>query len=251
MNKQYHILNGDALRERFPKDLPGTVIVARECLVDGPVASHSLDKFFRMRADFIADNYGGYQAKEYEYDVVEEFAKITNIPSEASVCLWFEDDLFCQVNCWFVAHLLHEFVPNCQAFLVRPPEHTPYGFGALSKPDLVAALERRLLIPDLCKLASLWKYFQEQNSNELRHLGQELQPTFPFIIPAIEAYVSSIPHGDQPGRPAQILIEIMSDLKTEEFGAVFRAFCRRAPIYGYGDLQVRRLFDQIRNKPLT
>ena len=121
MIDQYHILNGDALRERFPKDLPGTVIVARECLVDGPVSADNLHDLFQLRARFIAENYGDYQAKEYEHDVVREFEKMIKIPTRASVHLWFEDDLFCQVNCWFVAHLLHEHVPNCQVFLVRPP----------------------------------------------------------------------------------------------------------------------------------
>jgi len=35
--KQYHILNGDALKEQFPDRIKGKIIIARECLVDGNV----------------------------------------------------------------------------------------------------------------------------------------------------------------------------------------------------------------------
>lgn len=37
-----HILNGDALNECFPNDLKGERIIARACLVDGPVKAASL-----------------------------------------------------------------------------------------------------------------------------------------------------------------------------------------------------------------
>ena len=35
---RYHILNGDSLKDVFPKEIYGTCIVARECLVDGDVS---------------------------------------------------------------------------------------------------------------------------------------------------------------------------------------------------------------------
>lgn len=37
MTKQYHILNGTALKEQFPKQIPGERIIAKECMVDGSV----------------------------------------------------------------------------------------------------------------------------------------------------------------------------------------------------------------------
>ena len=49
------------------------------------------------------------------------------------------------------------------------------------------------------------------------------------------------------GRPIQSLITIMKELDTEEFGPVFREFNKRESIYGFGDLQVKRLFDEIIN----
>jgi hypothetical protein len=50
---------------------------------------------------------------------------------------------------------------------------------------------------------------------------------------------------ENPGRPSQSLIAIMNQFKTEDFDTVFREFSKREPIYGFGDLQVKRLLDQI------
>ncbi len=37
MIKQFHILHGAALKERFPETIQADIIVARKCLVDGEV----------------------------------------------------------------------------------------------------------------------------------------------------------------------------------------------------------------------
>ena len=46
MKKEYHILNGDALKELFPEDIKGTLIIARECLIEGNVDGDTFDSFF-------------------------------------------------------------------------------------------------------------------------------------------------------------------------------------------------------------
>ena len=74
-----------------------------------------------------------------------------------------------------------------------------------------------------------------------------MQKTYPFILPAVNAHIQRIPGKEYPGRPIQSLIEIMKDLETDEFGAVFREFNKREYIYGFGDVQVKRLFDMIKN----
>lgn len=43
----------------------------------------------------------------------------------------------------------------------------------------------------------------------------------------------------------QALQQIIDELGTEEFTLVFREFCKREGIYGFGDLQVKRLYDEL------
>jgi len=244
----YHILNGDALKKQFPKTLKGEVVVARECLVDGDVGGNNLDDFFQRRAHFIAKSYGNYSVRQYEQDTVSEFDKIRNIPSGTEVNLWFEDDLFCQVNFWFVTHLLFSYAGNCRVFLVRPKVRTSYGFGGFDEKGLLQLFDERMAIPEISAIASLWEAYQQGELEALNRRATALEKPFPFILQAVKAHAARIPSKGNAGRPAQALSEIIEELGTDEFAPVFREFSKRESIYGFGDLQVKRIWEEVRKR---
>jgi len=247
MEKQYHILNGDSLKDQFPKGIEGEIIVARECLVDGDVKSNSLEELFAIRAKFIAELYGDYSIRNYYTDSVSEFEKIKRIPKRSTINLWFEDDLFCQVNFWFVAYLLFNFVQDVKVFLIRPDVHTPFGFGGLNKSELEQVFKKRIQLDKLYEIASLWEFYKNGDLKNLLHTAVKLNDSFPFIHTAFEAHIARIPDENSIGRPAQTLLNIMDELETEEFGPVFKEFNKRESIYGFGDLQVKRLLAEIKS----
>lgn len=246
MKKQYHILNGDVLKQQFPKTIPGDIIVARECLVDGNVKGKNLDELFASRAKFLSENYGGPEQKYYE-SVVPEFRKILAINDDSDINLWFEDDLFCQVNFWFVAHLLSKEIRKNTIHLIRPKAHTQYGFGGLDESELISIYNNRFVLTELEKIGSLWKWFQNDDSDKIISTAQELETAYPFILSAVEAHIERKPSNENLGRPIQSILTIMEELETEEFRPIFREFCKRESIYGFGDLQVKRLYNEIIN----
>ena len=77
--------------------------------------------------------------------------------------------------------------------------------------------------------------------------ARELENKYPFILPAVEAHLERTPRDGSLGRPSQSLIQIMEELKTDQFGLIFQEFCKRESIYGFGDLQVKRLLNEIKN----
>ncbi len=241
--KECHILNGDALKAQLPQEIDGEIIVMPECLIDGPVSADHLEEFFETRAKFISIEYGGTK-EEYFKKVVGEFRKIENLPAQAAIHLWFEDDLFCQVNFWFIIHLLIE---NNQSniFLIRPPVHNQYGFGGLSKEQLLMAYENKMQLKDLSELTKLWPAYQQEKLYDLKQLAHQLKDKYPFLVHAVEAHIERFPTDDNPGRPIQSLVAIMDELQTKEFGPIFKEFCRRESIYGFGDLLVNRLLNQV------
>ena len=245
MRKQYYILNGDSLKEQFPESLLGEIIVAKECLVDGSVEGKNLTDFFKTRAKFISSNYDGYTEQDYFEKTIPEFQKMQNITDNSDINLWFEDDLFCQVNFWFVINLLSKSHQNNHFFLVRPKVHSQYGFGGLNKSELISIYENRLELTELDKLAILWESYQDNDTEKLIKISRELKNSYPFILTAAEAHIERIPTNGDLGRPSQSLIQIIEDLETDEFGPVFREFNKRESIYGFGDLQVKRIFDEI------
>lgn len=239
-----HILNGDQLAQRFPETLAGQIIIARECLVEGEVNAPSLEEFYRIRARFI-EQPGGASSGDYQRRAITEFDSIRSLPAGSEICLWFEDDLFCQVNLWFVAHLIQSSVDRPEVYLIRPPAHTPYRFSTLSQEELLEVYHKRARLQSLEPFVRLWTSYQTGDTREMLTIAQSVVQEHPFLLPVVQAHIDRIPNADHAGRPAMVLQQIMRDLNTREFNRVFEEFTRREPIYGFGDAQVRRILMSI------
>ena len=247
MKNEYHILNGDCLKEQFPNSIIGEKIIARLCLVDGNVKARTSKELFKIRAKFISESYNNYTEQEYFAKTVTEIEKIQNISNNTEINLWFEDDLFCQVNFWFIVNLLFEARKSQSIFLIRPKKNSEYSFGKMNKGELVNAFKNRVKIEpfELNELRKLWKLYQQDNCAEMFEVAKKIDVKFPFLVPAIQAHKDRTPITGNFGRPKQSLIQIMDELKTKNFGKVFGEFCKRQGIYGFGDLQVKRMYDEI------
>lgn len=242
-----HILNGDALAMKVPSSIPGEKIIVREALIDGPVKADSLNEFWKIRGKFINENYPDASDLNYLKLTVSEFEKILNLPPDSKIYCWFEEDLFCQVNLWFVIYLLHNHPGD--VFLVLPYPDSPYHFSSLSEQDLVNSFESKahfLNAKEREILETLWQHFQNEKIFEALQIGELFNERFPFLKQAIEAWRDMIPVGDYPGKPKATLLEIQKELQTEEFEPIFRKFKKRLPVYGFGDLQVKRLLREMK-----
>lgn len=243
----YHILNGDALRSQLEGKINGQLIVARECLVDGPVSSTDLPTFYEERAQFLSTAYGDSNPSKYYDQVVPQFEKLRKLEAGAEVNLWFEEDLFCQVNCWFVLHLLKQAGVDIQLAWVLPTVDIRYGFGGMTEADLLKAYENRKTLSKttFAQLSRLWSLYQKNEIEAMLEVVAPLHKAFPFLSTAIQAHRDRLPQANSLGRPKQALLKIMQELDTREFGPVFRAFHQQESIYGFGDLQVKRMFDEL------
>ncbi len=247
MHKKYHILNGDALREHFPEQIEGEVLIMRECLVDGDVQCSDLKDLFRIRTNFINTNYGECSENGYRQKCVSEFEKIQNIPNKSEINLWFEDDLFCQVNLWFVISLLNNGEADSVINIVSPSSGHEYSFISMTEAELRGAYTKKTEISssDIKRFCKLWELYQRGENEKMVQVAKELGQTFPFIMPACEAHADRFPIDGSPGRPERAIMRIMEELETTDFKPVFLEFCKRESIYGFGDLQFKRLFDNV------
>ncbi|MGB0495307.1 MAG: DUF1835 domain-containing protein [Kangiellaceae bacterium] len=251
-NSIYHILNGSSLRAQFPKQLEGELIVANECLVDGDVQGDSLDELYDIRAKFLSESYGG-TIQNYFDKVVNEFNKIHELTIDAEVNLWFEEDLFCQVNFWFVLHLIKLQTDIRKVNLVLPNKENRYGFGGMDNKSLIESFNKKLTITnsDFESLSQFWCFYQSENTDKLLKESELLIEQYPFLLTAVHAHIDRNLSNSKLGRPEQSLLNIMKDLETNEFPKVFREFCQREAVYGFGDLQVKRLFDSLLSRKMN
>jgi hypothetical protein len=244
-----HILNGDALSNQFPKVLPGEILVFRECLIEGPKKVVGFEAFFTSRAIYLSDTYDPNIKENYSLELSIPLMKMVSDIMPSEVVLWFEEDLFCQANFWFVCHFLLNSGFNGKVSWAKPPGAARYNFGLLSKESLSAVFKGRLVI-DITKISPLWQAYSVNDSDELIHLVEGITDLREYIIPAAIAFRDMNTSTIEQSRPYLSLLEITKTLKPPRFGKVFLEFCQKEAVYGFGDLQVKRVFDEIiRNHP--
>jgi hypothetical protein len=239
----FHILNGDALAERCPSEIDGERIIFRECLIEGPLEIESLDRFLDARDNYLSSTYPGNAPEYYTKFVKPELQKVADIPNGSDVYLWFEEDLFCLMNAWFVMYQLSSAEKDLQIYWIHPPMTMQYGFGGLSPDELKHApnYAKRVNSSDLETGAHLWRMIVKEDYNSISDI--HFSETFEFLNTGIQLLLNL----KVEKKPELLLKELISNTENPTFGAIFRKFHTTAPEYGLGDLQVKRLYDLIMN----
>ena len=245
--KKYHILNGDSLKDQL-QNFDVEKIVLRECLVEGNVQGDSLKDVLANRFSFFEKEYE-VSEEEYQQKSVVEISKITEIENDSSVYLWFENDLFCQVNFWFAIHTLVHLGNDISVFLVSPIKDSWMGFGKLSFEELLQSFENKkeLTKVDQKSIAELWLAFQKSDWEVLRSNAKNLSSKINQIGEVVEAHIERFPVDKKYGRPEESIQKIMTSLDNPSFSNVFRAFSQTEGIYGFGDMQVKRIMNRMEN----
>lgn len=245
---QVHILNGDSLLMHFPDNLWGRTIIAREALIEGDVAGDDLDSFFENRVAFFKSEYG-MDETYYIIKSKSEFDQICRLDRDTSVCLWFEEDLFCQVNLWFIAWIIINQTDIQSVSLVRPFPQFPYSFASMSTADLESAFANResLHANELFALSQLWIAFQRNDFDEMLRIANLEQSKMPFLLAAVKAHIARFPADGREAEPEAMIRKILAENKYADFDFVFREFNKRLPIYGFGDLQFEGIWKRVLN----
>lgn len=237
-----HVLPGDSLVESFKEtNIEGEVVICRECLIDGDVTAISLDDFWQVREKYLS---ASFEKPENFYleNVKSEFNKLLNLNEKDEVNLWFEYELFCQTNMWFCLSLLKDAQVEIYrvAPVIKNQKDIWKGFGILGREDLQRSFVAREKFSrkDLELGVNLWNAYQKQEFEKLETLSKTESKCFPGLEDVCKAEI------EKEDRPKAVLRKIMENGETN-FGAVFQKFNETEGIYGFGDLQVKRIYDQL------
>lgn len=247
---QVHILNGDSLLERFPASFSGQRLVMRECLIDGDTCAVELEKIIAERNNYLA-KYDQQGDNFYMLQVAPQLRAISQLTSEHNVYCWFEYDLFCQLNFWFVCWLLDKYSSVTRIYLVVPNKGNEFSFAHMTNEDLELASQNAELlnIAELKVLAQYWQCVQDKNIEKLVQLQKEYGYEFSKI--AVQAEVAMQPDSSGLGKPQRVLKNIIDQQPNLSFGQAFQQFCKELPEYSYGDLQVMSMFKELQTKNKT
>jgi hypothetical protein len=235
----FHITNGDYLADQLKEtSINGEIIICREALVSGPLQSDSLEDFWKIRSEFILKDYNA-PIKSYYRKVVSEFEKMINLPENSEVNLWFEDDLFCQANLWFCISLLSKN-KDLKIYRVFPKtsekDHWK-GFSVSTNSDLKESLRSKVVFKekDVEIALHLWKAYQNQDKILLKQLSANESDCFYFLKEVIDVYSNKDP---------EVFIKNLIENGTTDFNSIFKIFQEELGIFGFGDLQVKSIFEK-------
>ncbi|HMR83589.1 MAG TPA: hypothetical protein PKE30_10675 [Niabella sp.] len=244
----YNILNGDALAYTFPDTkIEGDVIVIREGLIDGDLSEDNLQDFWQSRAKYM-----GLTEVEYHGMVASELKKIMAAPDDSEFNLWFEYDLFCQVNIWFAISIINNLSVKKKVYAVytsyldRNNKHFWNGFGPANSSQLQVCFADRILLSsaDLQLGQELWTAYKDNNFEELAFLANNQSFAFPYLQEVVKAHIDRFPKDGTNGRPEKVIEDITKNVSTD-FREVFKEFWNRESIYGFGDIQLKQLYDKV------
>lgn len=244
----YNILNGDSLAYSFPEaKIEGNIIVVREGLIDGDLSGDNLHDFWQSRASYM-----GISENEYHNSVVKEFEKIINAANDAEFNLWFEYDLFCQVNMWFIISIINGLSIKKKVYAVytsyldRTSKQFWNGFGPANSDQLKICYANRFPLSqaDIRLGQDLWIAYKNGNLEELTNLSKHQSLAFPYLQEVVKAHVDRFPKDGTKGRPEKVIEDITKNISTD-FPEVFQEFWKRESIYGFGDVQLKILYDKV------
>lgn len=242
----YNILNGDSLAYTFREaDIPGEIVICREALIDGSLAGDTLEEFWQNRADSLE-----ISLDEYLSYSVSEFDKIANAPDNSVFNLWFGYDLFCQANIWFILSLIDSLTIQKEVYMVYPTFLAEADiwkeFGRADAGDLRISFANKVRFAgeDFQLAKELWQAYKNQDLLTLAQLVGRKSVCFPYLKDAIQAHLERFAVDGALSRPERVLRAILQKGETD-FYKVFGEFSAQEGVYGFGDTQLKPIYDKL------
>ncbi|MFK7920676.1 MAG: hypothetical protein AB8H47_01905 [Bacteroidia bacterium] len=200
MSQTLHILNGDATRPEFERSaIAGDIMIWREILVEGPALYPLLtDKWFEARQNFLNEAYKPDDLTQVN-GMRREFEKLLDLSDYDEIVLWFEYDLFCQINMIAALSALKGRFEG-KISLVCPVDHPEIadfrGLGQLSAVHFGPLFAERLALSseDLAFADSAYLTYAAQDPRELSNLIEQAFPeAFPSLKAALQLHLKRFP----------------------------------------------------------
>jgi len=245
MQNTLHILNGDSSLYCLKKSgINGDTAVWREVLSDGLVLdSFGTDQFWQSRAAFMTA-FTKTSSSDYQEKVIDEFKKIQNFKAYQEVVLWFEYDLFCQIN---LMALLHWFQQQDKAdvkvSLICVGWVDGYeklmGLGELPFEIYPELFEQRRILGrnDFNFASDAFQAFCSKDPRDIENFTLLPSNEFPYLAKAFQAHLMRFPSSKSGlSLIEQKIIKLIESGENTEI-AIIGALLKWQEYYGFGDLQ--------------
>ncbi|MFS4491803.1 DUF1835 domain-containing protein [Maribacter sp. 2308TA10-17] len=256
MSSLLHITNGDSFTQRLDSlKLKGDVITWREMLCEGQTLTNvGSESFWKARFEFLNKNYKVTKSSFIE-KTLKEYRSLCNHKQQDQIVLWFEYDLFCQVNMLAVISWLKSHRKYAEISLVCSGKEDDtdnlYALNDLNDEQLLKLYENKVVLSqdDIEYADYVWQLYCSDNPMRLENLTDFKNYKFDYLSDAITAHLQRFPSiknglNAMENNILQLSVDQKLNSKKELLGTILR----NQSILGFGDSQYDRAISRL--KPL-
>jgi len=256
MSSQLHITNGDSFTQKLETlQLKGEIITWREMLCEGKTETNvGSESFWKTRFDFLHKNYKVSKSWFVE-KTLKEYRSLCNHKQQDQIILWFEYDLFCQINMLAVLSWLKTYRRDAEISLVCSGDEDEtdklYGLNELSNEQLLDLYKNRKVLSrsDIEYADYVWQLYCSDNPIRLENLTDFNNYQYNYLGDAVKAHLKRFP-SIKNGLNAieNRVLEVAVEKKPKSKKAFLNNVLQNQGFYGFGDTQYERVITNL--KPL-
>ena len=256
MSSLLHITNGDNFTQRLKNlNLDGDVITWREMLCEGKtLPTVGTESFWKTRFEFLNKNYKVSKSWFIE-KTLKEYRSLCNHKQQDHIVLWFEYDLFCQVNMLAVISWLLNHRKYAEISLVcsgkEDDSDTMYSLSQLSDEQLLSLYKnKKILNQDDTEYADyVWQLYCSNNPMRLENLTDFKNYQFDYLGDAIKTHLKRFPSiANGLNQMENTILRLAMDEKPKNKKEYLDTILKNQGNLGFGDTQYERAITRL--KPL-
>ncbi|WP_299162559.1 DUF1835 domain-containing protein [uncultured Eudoraea sp.] len=254
MSSQLHITNGDSFTQKLKTlKLKGDIITWREMLCEGKTETNvGSESFWKTRFDFLHKNYKVSKSWFVE-KTLKEYRSLCNHKQQDQIILWFEYDLFCQINMLAVLSWLKKHRRYAEIYLVCSGDEDEtnrlYRLNDLSDEQLLNSYENKVKLSqnDIEYADYVWQLYCSDNPIRLENLIGFDNYQFDYLSDAIKVHLRRFPTiknglNELENRVLEFSLHQKPKSKKELLGKLIE----NQGFYGFGDTQYERVISSLR-----
>ena len=249
-----HITNGDFTTNYLKKlKFSGDFITWREMLCEGKTTTDvGSETFWKNRFNFFKTSYNVSKQKFIDY-TVKEYRSLCNKKNQKEIVLWFEHDLFCQINMIAVISWLKRYRKGYNISLVCSGKvrnsKKMFALTELNQKQIKNHYKNRVeLTQDDIEYADyIWQLYCSDSPLRLETV-YKFNPTSPFqyLISAIEAHLKRFPSIENGLNSVENnILKTAHNQKSTSKKQLVSKLLKTQETYGFGDLQYQNKINDL------
>ncbi|TCI92763.1 DUF1835 domain-containing protein [Tenacibaculum sp. M341] len=254
MSSILHITNGDSTTQLLKSQkIKGEIITWREMLCEGKTTTDvGSEDFWKTRFDFLNTSYK-VTKKTFIDLTLKEYRNLCK-QNQDEIVLWFDYDLFCQVNLIAVVSWLKRYRKGRKITLVQSGKTDEseklVGFSELSSKGLKNLYSNRATLTkdDIEYADYIWQLYCSDSPLRLETV-HKFNPSSPFIyLPdAIKAHLLRFPSIENGLNAVENeIIETVASKTFDSKNELIRELLNNQTVYGFGDVQYANKLNELK-----